>query len=291
MHCHFLGQHHKRFVAGLTVAISSPGAAAARVAILDSKRRRDEFSPPPGRRTVINTNNIVGHRKRFEDLNARNPKEATNLFVGGGDPIHIGYREKELILRHHSLKGAYVVDLGCGIGRLTQYVAKEAVSGYLGTDIVPEILARARESAGGRQDFRFEIVEECKIPLEDERASIVCGFSLITHLLDEEVFAYFREARRVMKTGGTAVFSFLDFVRDRAKFVQFASNRGRRFDVLKYFEKSTLTMFADENGFDVVEFIDGGADVPAREKGTLLDGRPSPKSISLGQSVIFMRAR
>jgi SAM-dependent methyltransferase len=241
---------------------------------------------------VVDTNNIAGHRKRFEDLNARKPEgEAANLFVGGGDPIHIGYREKELISRHSPLNGAYVVDIGCGIGRLTQYVAKEAVDGYLGTDIVPEILARARESAGGRQDFRFKIVKECKIPLEDERASIVCGFSLITHLLDEEVFAYFREARRVMKTGGIAVFSFLDFVHDRAMFVQFQSNRGARPDVLKFFEKSTLTMFADENGFDVVEFMDGGADAPARAKGMLLDGRPAPKSISIGQSVIFMRSR
>jgi SAM-dependent methyltransferase len=241
---------------------------------------------------VADSNNIAGHRKRFEDLKARKPEEeAANLFVGGGDPIHIGYREKELISRHIPLNGAYVVDVGCGIGRLTQYVAKEAVVGYLGIDIVPEILASARERAGGRQDFRFEIVEECKIPLEDEVASIVCGFSLITHLLDEEVFAYFREARRVMKIGGIAVFSFHDFVHSRAKFVKSQANRATRHDLLKFFEKSTLSMFADENGFDVVEFIDGGADVPAREKGTLLDGRPAPKSISIGQSVIFMRAR
>jgi hypothetical protein len=134
-------------------------------------------------------------------------------------------------------------------------------------------------------------VKECKIPLEDERASIVCGFSLITHLLDDEVFAYFRETRRVMKTGGIAVFSFLDFVHNRAKFVRYQSNRGARPDLLKFFEKSTLTMFADENGFDVVEFIDGGADTAPRKSGRLLDGRPAPKSIRFGQSVIFMRAR
>lgn len=240
---------------------------------------------------MVNPENLAGHEQRFHALRAAKPDhEADNLYVGGGDPIHIGYREKELISRHRPLEGAFVVDVGCGIGRLTRYVAREPVRGYLGTDIMPEILSRARETASGRPDFRFELVRGCRIPAPDASADIVCGFSLITHLLDEQVFAYFREARRALSEGGVAAFSFIDFVHHKSMFLDFAANHETRHDVLKFFEKSTLRMFAQETGFSVIEIMDGGAHVPGSGGSALLDGRPAPASISIGQSVIFMRA-
>ena len=40
---------------------------------------------------------------------------------------------------------------------------------------------------------------------------MVCFFSVLTHLLHEESFVYLREAKRVLRTGGKIVLSFLDF--------------------------------------------------------------------------------
>jgi SAM-dependent methyltransferase len=39
----------------------------------------------------------------------------------------------------------------------------------------------------------------------------VCFFSIFTHLLHEQSYAYLQEARRVLKPAGRVVFSFLEF--------------------------------------------------------------------------------
>ncbi|NCV97201.1 MAG: class I SAM-dependent methyltransferase, partial [Acidimicrobiia bacterium] len=57
----------------------------------------------------------------------------------------------------------------------------------------------------------FLHVDGLTIPLPDSSTDMVAMFSLLTHLRHEEAFLYLREARRVLRPGGTVVFSFLDF--------------------------------------------------------------------------------
>jgi len=49
------------------------------------------------------------------------------------------------------------------------------------------------------------------IPVPDGIADFVTFFSVFTHLLDEDIFRFLAEAKRVAKPGGRIVFSFLDF--------------------------------------------------------------------------------
>jgi SAM-dependent methyltransferase len=197
---------------------------------------------------MINHNNLEGHRERYEVLLARKPAEdVARLYVGGGDEYLTGFFELDIISRYRPLKGADVIDIGCGIGRLVRYLVKEPVNSYLGTDILPEIIQHARDKAAsaGRKDFRFEIVSDCLIPAEDSGADLICAFSVITHLLDNEMFGYFREIGRVLRPGGVATLSFLDFGLPHIKdwFVDHFENRHKWQDVLKFFEKDTLTFF------------------------------------------------
>jgi SAM-dependent methyltransferase len=245
---------------------------------------------------MVDTDNVRGHRARLERLMRGQPREAAlEQYVGGGARYSIGHREKEAIAKHRDLQGAYILDIGCGIGRLTQALIEEPIRCYLGTDIISEVLDEARAVAAEDSRFKFRQVDGLTIPEDDGRVDIACGFSLITHLLDEQVFACLRETARVLATNGIAVFSFLDFglPRHQEQFAGYAGAPalGRR-DILKWFEKDTLSFFARENGMEVVEFQDAYTPSPAKYPDCPLpDGSRSAKVLVMGQSLAYFRKK
>jgi ubiquinone/menaquinone biosynthesis C-methylase UbiE len=151
------------------------------------------------------------YREHFQALSSvqEDDKKAASLAVGG-DFERIGKIEFEILKKfglkpHHS-----VVDVGCGSGRLASSLNENHEGSYLGTDVVPELLEYA-QSLTNRKDWRFEMVNDLIIPMEDGHADFACFFSVFTHLLHEQTFRYLRETHRVLKTGGKIIFSFLEF--------------------------------------------------------------------------------
>ena len=57
----------------------------------------------------------------------------------------------------------------------------------------------------------IERAEGFCIPLGSETVDVACAFSVFTHLRHEESYAYMQDCRRVLKSGGTLVFSFLEY--------------------------------------------------------------------------------
>lgn len=173
-------------------------------------RRLFERRPPEGqsrsghsRRFVADYDALVAHLLKRYDRD-----EALLRAVGGNDLI--GDSEIAILLHSGLADGSYLVDVGCGSGRLTRRAAKLQRLRYLGSDINATLLDEARRTAG-RPDFRFELVDGIKVPERDGVADMVAFFSVGTHLLHEEFFVYLRDARRVLKPGGRIVLSFLDF--------------------------------------------------------------------------------
>jgi ubiquinone/menaquinone biosynthesis C-methylase UbiE len=135
--------------------------------------------------------------------------QAMELAVGGEFEA-IGILERELLIQCGLRKDGYVIDVGCGSGRLAQPLSQYLVGKYLGIDIVPELVDYARQLVQ-RPDWRFEVAQGLDIPEDDRKADMVCFFSVFTHLLHEQSYIYLREAKRVLKSGGKIVFSFLEF--------------------------------------------------------------------------------
>ncbi|HVF42376.1 MAG TPA: class I SAM-dependent methyltransferase [Pyrinomonadaceae bacterium] len=128
----------------------------------------------------------------------------------GGEFEAVGLLELETLKYFGLREDDYVVDVGCGSGRLALPLSQYLKGRYLGIDIVPDLVDYARRTVG-RDDWRFEVAEGFTIPERDGEADVVCFFSVLTHLLHEQSYVYLREARRVLKPGGIIVFSFLDF--------------------------------------------------------------------------------
>lgn len=220
------------------------------------------------------------YRRHFQSLAStqREEKNAAALAVGG-DFERIGKIEFEILRKfglesHHS-----VVDVGCGSGRLASCLAETHEGPYLGTDVVPELLEHAHTLVK-REDWRFEIVEGLVVPMEDDHADFACFFSVFTHLLHEQTFRYLRETRRVLKTGGKIIFSFLEF-RIPSHWAIFEGN-------LQVEDTPHLNMFMDRYA------IEAWADHLELKVEAILDGdKPQVEAYknrdSLGQSVCVLR--
>lgn len=136
-------------------------------------------------------------------------EEAMSLAVGGHFE-YIGNIECSLLQHFGLQRDSYLIDVGCGSGRLAKPMASYLSGHYSGYDVVADLVDYARKSSG-RSDWRFGVVDHIAIPEPDSCADMVCFFSVLTHLLHEQSYWYLEEAIRVLKPGGTLVFSFLDF--------------------------------------------------------------------------------
>jgi SAM-dependent methyltransferase len=178
----------------------------------------------------------------------------------------------------------YLIDVGCGSGRLTKSAAPYLTGRYLGTDVVPALLANARRY--GKPGWRFEKASAIAIPEQDSVADLVCFFSVLTHLLHEDSFRYLRDAKRVLKDGGRIVFSFLEFrvYATRTVFRQMVERRdtGRERVADQFISRDAIEAWADELDLDVVKIVGGD------ENQIVEDGRAF---YSLGQSVCVLEKK
>ena len=229
---------------------------------------------------------LLAHSKNIFD------RDGAMRYAIGGEFDAFGVIEREL-LRFYGLQPEhYLIDVGCGSGRLAKPLAEFLRGPYLGTDIVAELVDYAR-SLAGRADWRFEVVDRIAIPEANDRADMVCFFSVFTHVLHEQTYMYLEEAKRVLKPGGRVVFSFLEFL-EPAHWVVFADTiedaRGPRIHPLNVFiDRHAIHIWAHHLGLRVDD-IRSGAErfVPLPEAVTLEDGTVLEGFGNLGQSIAVL---
>ena len=150
------------------------------------------------------------HRRLLQQLRRTHSHDDAVRLAVGGEFDAFGRLLREALVFHGLKPTDYLIDVGCGSGRLAKPLSEIQSGKYLGIDVVPELVEYARKLVP-RPDWRFEVAAGLTIPEADQTADMVCFFSVLTHLLHEESFVYLREARRVLKPGGKIVASFLDF--------------------------------------------------------------------------------
>ena len=144
----------------------------------------------------------------FQRLFNRSRDDAYAAAVGGAYD-EVGAAERDVLIAAGLRDDDFLVDVGCGAGRLATRLKDRPGLRYLGLDVVPDLINYAREQAG-RADWRFECVSKSWIPAEAGSADMCAAFSLFTHLPESATNDYLAEMSRVLRPGGVAVFSFLD---------------------------------------------------------------------------------
>lgn len=96
--------------------------------------------------------------------------------------------------------GKRVIDLGCGSGYGAARLASIAAE-VVGVDVSANAIAFAQDRYPAR-NLRFEAVASGeKLPFPDASFDVAISFQVIEHVADDA--AYLREAKRILKPGGT----------------------------------------------------------------------------------------
>ena len=242
---------------------------------------------------MINLSNKDAYVAKFREHVARSGAEdAAKLHIGGIQGYDlIGFVAAELLKKHVIGPASSLVDVGCGSGRVARYLADLPQLQYLGTDVVGEILEGA-QARSGRPDWRFAEVDDLVVPVADESVDAVCFFSVLTHLLHEQSFAYLREAARAVRPGGRIAFSFLDFAdpRHRRLFLELVKTRDARSVLTVYIDRPAIDFWIEALCLELELLLPN--DRPMLEVTpavTLDDGTRVEGEVRLGQSFCVLR--
>ncbi|MCJ8010797.1 class I SAM-dependent methyltransferase [Paenibacillus sp. KQZ6P-2] len=99
-----------------------------------------------------------------------------------------------------------VLDIGCGGGRISVYLANQ---GYhvTGLDVSRELLSVAREySERNNQNIHFVQTEGTSLPFPDDEFDVLIAFKILCYIPTRELRSEaFKEYFRVLKPGGTCI--------------------------------------------------------------------------------------
>ena len=100
-----------------------------------------------------------------------------------------------------------VVEIGCGIGRMTRAIARRAHT-VRALDISPHMLDGARELAAGLRGVEWVLGDGVSLAgIGDESADVCLSHVVFQHIPDPAVtLGYVREIGRVLRPGGWAAF-------------------------------------------------------------------------------------
>ena len=240
---------------------------------------------------MINTESRSAYQAHVARLEERLSRDQALREAIGGEFVAAGKMEYHLLRSLGLSDGHLVVDVGCGSGRLACQLAPFPSIRYIGSDVVPRLLDYAKDLTA-RPDWQFVATEGDRIPCGDAQADYVCFFSVFTHLLHEDTFRYFREARRCLRPGGRMVFSFLEF-RVAIHWDIFAASVDRATPgqhLNQFISRDGIEAWASRAGFAVEQICGGDTfHIPIPEEIRWENGAVMGGFGNLGQSVAVLK--
>ena len=105
--------------------------------------------------------------------------------------------------------GKRMLDIGCGIGRVTTAFADMFGEAY-GVDFSPEMIARARELSANKSNLYFAINDGTSLSMfEGEYFDFCFSYAMFQHITEIRIInEYICEIGRVLKPGGIFAFNF-----------------------------------------------------------------------------------
>jgi SAM-dependent methyltransferase len=143
-----------------------------------------------------------------------------------------------------------LIDLGCGPGQTTRFLADFGIQNILGTDLSAGMVAKA---AMLNPDLKFRAADMLNLDFGDGRFGSVVAFYAIVHFNTEDLTKAFNEIYRVLISGGQFLFSFHigeDLIHRNEFF-------GKKVDVDFYFFKTEdILELLKRTGFKVVTALE-----------------------------------
>lgn len=127
-----------------------------------------------------------------------------------------GIRDGSLLFNFSGLESGKrhprVLEIGCGIGRLLQYMANHFEELW-GADVSSEMLGQARERLDGagfenRSQF-LEVEGNGRIPTE-QTFDLIYSYTVFQHIRRRDTWKYIAETARLLAPNGVAVLHFVE---------------------------------------------------------------------------------
>jgi ubiquinone/menaquinone biosynthesis C-methylase UbiE len=98
-----------------------------------------------------------------------------------------------------------ILDLGCGPGQTTKFLADAGCINIIGTDLSPAMISTAKKL---NPVIDFEVADMLKLQYADRSVAAAVAFYAIVHFDYPEIITAFKEINRVLSRGGEFLFSF-----------------------------------------------------------------------------------
>jgi SAM-dependent methyltransferase len=96
-----------------------------------------------------------------------------------------------------------VLDFGCGVGRLSVWVADSGPHEVIGLDATPEMIDKARRQYPAKENLKFFSYDGSKIPFPNDYFDKILSICVLQHIVKREKFqAIIQELNRVLKPTG-----------------------------------------------------------------------------------------
>jgi SAM-dependent methyltransferase len=148
------------------------------------------------------------------DRRAREDAEAF-IYTGAGNFVSSGEANYNqllrpylpILLRGRSARDCRVVEIGCGIGRMTEWLAAE-FGRVDALDISPAMIETARKRLSRFSNIAFHVGQGSDLaPIADASADLVFSYIVFQHIPSRAAIdGYVADAARVLKSGGAFKF-------------------------------------------------------------------------------------
>jgi ubiquinone/menaquinone biosynthesis C-methylase UbiE len=177
-----------------------------------------------------------------------------------------------------NLAGRRIIEVGCGTGRNTEWIAQAGSKNILALDFSEAMLAKARSRVN---DPRVRFVQHdvrTPWPIENASADVVIAMLILEHV--ENMAPVFAEAARVLATGGEFFLCELHPMRQ-------LSGGQAQFSNAKTGERQLVTAFIH----DVSDYVNTGLSTgfELRQLGEWRDAEAPPDSQPRLLSLLFQR--
>lgn len=178
----------------------------------------------------------VAEEKAYWDKAAQDPNVATE-YIADVDA------DKCLAAITPHLKPGKVLEIGCGIGRLTSELAMSRGGFVYGIDISQKMLQLADKNTAWKTYTTYRQCDGRTIPFEDDFFESVYSMLVFQHIPDDAKIGYIKETYRVLKPGGTF----------RMQFVEGSHHSAMNHNTIL----ANMVIWLNEAGFDVAEWESG----------------------------------